>query len=138
MSLNLTITTPEKKVLEESVDEIVAPTTSGEITVLTNHVDIFTAIKPGELTIKKNGKSSSFAITGGFMEVSKNAVSILADYAIRAEDIEVAKAQEAKDRAEKAMKEKVSQQDFAEAESQLRRSLLELEIGKRRRRNTPS
>jgi len=68
------------------------------------------------------------------MEVSKNNVSILADYAIRAEDIEVAKASEAKERAENAMREKTSQQDFAEAEAQLRRSLVELEIGKRRRR----
>ena len=134
MSLNLTITTPEKKVLEETVDEIVVPTTSGEIAVLTNHVDLLTAIKPGELTIKKGTKSSSFAVTGGFMEVSKNNVSILADYAIRAEDIEVAKASEAKERAENAMREKTSQQDFAEAEAQLRRSLVELEIGKRRRR----
>lgn len=138
MSLNLTITTPEKKVLDESIDEVVVPATSGQITILTNHVDLFTAIKPGELTIKKGGKNTTLAITGGFIEVSKNVVSILADYAIRAEDIEVGKAQEAKERAEKAMKEKTSQRDFAEAEAQLRRSLLELEIGKRRRRSSPS
>lgn len=134
MALNLTITTPEKKVLEDTVDEVVVPTTAGEIAILTNHVDLLTAVKPGELTIKKGSKTSSFAITGGFMEISDNNVSILADYAIRSEDIEVAKAQAAKERAEKAMKEKVSQQDFAEAEAQLRRSLLELEIGRRRRK----
>jgi len=135
MAFNLTITTPERIVLEDVVDEVVVPTTSGEIAVLTNHVDLLTAVKPGELTIKKGNKTSSFAITGGFMEVSKNNVSILADYAIRAEDIEIAKAQEAKERAENAMKEKTSQRDFAEAEAQLRRSLVELEIGKRRRRS---
>lgn len=134
MSLNLTITTPEKKVLDETVDEIVVPTTAGEIAILTNHVDLLTAIKPGEITIKKANKTSHFGITGGFLEVSSNNVSILADYAVRAKDIEIAKAEQAKERAEKAMKEKVSQRDFAEAEAQLRRSLMELEIGKRRRR----
>jgi F-type H+-transporting ATPase subunit epsilon len=136
--INLIITTPEKKVLEETVDEIIVTTIAGEITVLTNHVDLLTALKPGELTIKKGAKTSHFGLTGGFMEVSKNNVSILADYAVRAEDVEIAKAQQAKERAEKVMKEKTSQRDFAEAEAQLRRSLLELEIGRRRRRSNPS
>lgn len=138
MALTLTITTPEKKVLEETVDEIIVPTMTGEIAVLPNHIDLLTALKPGELIIKKGSKTSHFGVTGGFMEVSKNSVSILADYAVRTEDIEIAKAQIAKERAEKAMKEKLNQQDFAEAEAELRRSLMELEIGRRRRRSTPS
>lgn len=134
MSLNLTIITPGKKVLEDTVSEVVVSTITGEITILTDHVDLLTSIKPGELTIKKGAKSTYFAVTSGFLEVSNNNISILADYAVRADEIEVAKAREAEERAKKIMSEKVSQKDMALAEADLRRALLELEIGKRRRR----
>jgi len=136
--MQLDIITPIKSVLSEEVDQITLSTESGEITILPNHVPLLTKVKPGELTIKKGNKPSFFAITGGFLEMKENKITILADYAIRAEDIEVAKAKEAQERAEKAMKEKVSGRDFAQAEAQLTRAMLELHIAKRRRKVTPS
>lgn len=136
--MQLDIITPIKSVLSQEVDQITLPTESGEITILPNHIPLLTKVKPGELTIKKNNKSSFFAITGGFLEMKDNKITILADYAIRAEDIEVAKAKEAQERAEKAMKEKISGRDFAQAEAQLTRAMLELHIAKRRRKVTPS
>ena len=133
MNLQLQIITPLKLVLDEEVEEIIVPAETGEITILPNHVSLFTKIKPGELSIRRSKKQSFFAITGGFLEVKENKITILADYAIRADDIGVAKAQEAKERAEKTMKEKVSGRDFAQAEAQFTRAILELKVAKRKR-----
>jgi F-type H+-transporting ATPase subunit epsilon len=128
MKLALEIITPTKVVLSEEVDEITLPTANGEISILPNHIDLLTKIKPGEMTIHRNGKIELFAITGGFLEISSNKVSILADHAIHADDIEIAKAEQAKERAEKAMKEKGTERDFAIANAELVKSLLELKI----------
>lgn len=130
------IITPEKIVFQEEVDEITAPTATGEITILPNHVGLLTKIVPGELTIKKGAQTRFFAVTGGFLEAEKDRITILADYAVRSEEIEVAKAIEAQKRAERLMKEakeKASEKDFALAESELRRAILELKVSHRRR-----
>ena len=128
MKLILEIITPTKVILREEVDEITVTTPNGEISILPNHVDLLTKIIPGEMVIKRNNKSELFAITGGFLEISKNNVSILADHAIRAEDIEVAKAKEAKERAEQVMKDKEGNRNFVMAEADLRRALIELKV----------
>lgn len=138
MKLQLEIITPLKSVLKEEVDEIIIPTDSGEITILPNHVDLVSKVKAGEMTIKKSGKSTFYAITGGFLEISNNTVTILADYAVRAEDIEIAKAKEAQERAREKLRQKVSGREFAQAESDLRKSLAELHVAKRRRPSSPS
>lgn len=138
MKLQLEIITPLKSVLKEEVDQITLPTETGEITILPNHVDLVSKIKTGEMIIKRNSKPTFFAITGGFLEVSNNNVTILADYAVRAEDIEIAKAKEAQERAKEKLRQKVSGREFAQAESDLRKSLAELHVAKRRRPSTPS
>ena len=138
MTLHLEIITPEKIVYKEDVDELIAPTVKGQISILTNHIGLLTQIEPGELIIKKGGREYFIAITGGFLEVKNNNISILADYAVRSEDIEVAKAEQAQKRAEKIMAEKVSEKDFAIAQSELRRSLLELKVaGRRKHHHSP-
>lgn len=135
------IITPERIVFQEEVDEITAPTATGEITILPKHVGLLTKIMPGELTIKKDAQTKFFAITGGFLEVEKDKITILTDYAVRSEEIEVAKAIEAQKHAERLMKEakeKASEKDFALAESELRRAILELKVAHRRRKiHTP-
>lgn len=136
MTLQLEIITPSKVVLKEEVDQITLPTENGEITILPNHVPLITRVVTGEMIIKKNQKSSFFAITGGFLEVSNNNITVLADYAVRAENIEIAKAKEAQERAQNVMKQKVSGRDFIIAEADLRRSLLELKVARRHKRTT--
>lgn len=133
MKLSLEIITPLKVVYKEEVDELVVPTITGEITILPNHVPLLTKIVSGELIVKKGTALQSLAITGGFLEVSKNKITILADYVVRSEDIETEKAEEARKRAEKLLQEKLEEKDFAKAEADLRRSLLELKVSKRRR-----
>lgn len=131
MNFLLEIITPEKVILKDEVDEVVVPTMAGEIGILPNHAELLTKVKPGELIIKKNGKYQAFAIMGGFLEVIDNHVSILADYAVRAEDIEIAKVQEAQERAKQKMKQKDTEKDFRVAEAELRKSLLELKVARK-------
>lgn len=137
MKLQLEIVTPLKTVYKEGVDEIVVPTINGQITILPQHVGLLTKIQPGELLIKNNSSLQSIAITGGFIEVANNKVTILADYAVRSEDIEVAKVDEARKRAEMLLKEKLEVRDFAKAEGELRRTLLELKVAHRRKSRKP-
>lgn len=131
MNLLLEIITPEKVLLKDEVDEVIVPTVTGEIAILPNHAQLLTKINPGELVIRKNGKSQSFAILGGFLEVLNNHISVLADYAIRAEDIEIAKVQEAQERAKQKMKQKDTEQNFRVAEAELRKSLLQLKVARK-------
>lgn len=129
--LTLEIITPQKVVYKDDVDEVIVPTTSGQIAILPNHVPLLSRIKEGEITIKKGQTIDFLAITGGFLEVSKDKVKILADYAIRSHEIEVQRAIEAQKRAEKLMqeaKDKQNEKDFVLAEGELRKALLEIKI----------
>lgn len=138
MSLSLKIVTPTKIVFEDSdIESASFPTSDGEITILTDHIPIVTKIIPGEIIIRKKGKESSLITTEGFLKLeSNNEILLLADYAVRSDEIEIAKVQEAKKKAEQAMKEKLSQKDFAIAEAELRRTLLELKVSQRRKNPT--
>ena len=137
--MDLEIITPEKTIFKETIDEITLTTADGEITVMPNHVNLFTKVMPGEVTIKFSKKELFMAITGGFLEVSGDKLTLLADYAVRAEEIEIEKAVEAQKRAEailKKSKEEGDDRTFADAQGELRRAILELHVAKRRRRST--
>jgi len=136
MKLYLEIITPEKIVFKSEADEVIAPTVSGQIGILPNHVGLLTKIVPGEIIIKKGSEQQFLAVTGGFLEVSGNNVSILADYAVRAEDVEVARAQEARKRAEKLMLEKKTEKDFKIAQAELIKSILELKVANKIKRKS--
>lgn len=133
--LKIKVITPEKTVFEnENIDSITIPTIEGEITVLPGHIPFFSKVSPGEIVIRTDKKEYSLVSVDGFVKVSKdNTVSILSDYAIRSENIEIAKVLEAKKKAENALKDKESARDFAIAEADLRRILLELKIAQRRK-----
>lgn len=136
--LHLEVVTPEKVIYKDEVNEVIVPTVDGHIGILPNHVPLITQIIPGELTIKKSGKDTFLAITGGFLEVANNTVSIIADYAVRSEHIEIAKALEAQKRAEEILKKKseqMSEKDFALAQGELRKAITELKVARRRRGN---
>lgn len=133
-TLHLEIVTPEKLIFSEEVDMVVVPGAEGELGILPHHIALFTKIKPGELKIKKTNKEEYLAITGGFLDVSGTGnVTILADYAVKSEEIEIKRAEEAKKKAEEAMKEKKGTEDFAVLEADLRKALLELKVAKRRK-----
>lgn len=135
MTLHIRIITPENIVLDQDVDEVVLPTTSGEIAVLPNHVPVVTQIAPGVMLVKSHGKEDPIAIDGGFVQITDKDITILADFATHARDISVAKAEEAKRAAEKALQEKKSDVDFAAAEAEFRRAILELKAAQRTNRH---
>jgi F-type H+-transporting ATPase subunit epsilon len=128
MNLLLEIITPEKVIYKDEADEVIAPTVDGEIAILPNHVNLLTQVSPGELIVKKGNNLQHLAITGGFLEVTNNKVSVLAEYAIKAQDIEVARAMEAKKRAEKIMSEKSTDNELKVAQGEMLKAILELKV----------
>ena len=100
--LRLEIVTPEKRVLDTEVDSVTVTTATGEAGILPNHAPLISALKPGILTYTIKGASDKLAVSGGFVEVNGNTVSVLADTASSADEIDVAKARSDKEAAEKA------------------------------------
>lgn len=133
--LTLKIVSPEKLVFQEGdFESITLPTENGEITILPGHIPLVARINPGEVVARKHGKEESLVTTDGFLKLnSKGEVFILADYAVRSEDMEIARVQEAKKKAEEMMKDKGSERDFVIAEAELRKSLLELKVIQKRK-----
>ena len=138
VKLHLEVITPEKVVFKDDIDELFAPTLTGQIGILPNHIELLTKLHHGELIIKNNNQKQSIAVFGGFLEISNNKISILADYAIHARDIDISKSEEARNRAKELMQEKLNNSDFAKAESELLRSLLELRIATKHKRHNIS
>jgi len=100
MAIRLDIVTAEQLVFSDDVDIVVAPGIDGELAILPRHAPLMTMLQPGELRVRKGGEETFMAITGGFLEVRPDRITILADAAERAEDIDAARAEEAKRRAE--------------------------------------
>jgi F-type H+-transporting ATPase subunit epsilon len=134
MAIKLDIVTAEHLVFSEDVDIVVAPGIEGELAILPHHAPLMTMLQPGELRVRKGGEETFMAITGGFLEVRPDRVTILADAAERAEDIDAHRAEEAKRRAEERLSGKVATADMARAEAALRRSLVRLKVAEKRRR----
>jgi F-type H+-transporting ATPase subunit epsilon len=135
MPLKVDVVTAERVVYsDEGVDEVVAPGVAGELAVLPRHAPLLTMIKPGVMRILKGGEEIEMAITGGFLEVRQDRVTILADAAERAEEIDVVRAEEARRRAERILEERVAEEDLARAAAALQRALLRLKVAERRRR----
>ncbi len=138
MSTRLSIVTAEREVFSEDVDEVVAQGVEGQLGILPHHSPLMTTLLPGELLIKQGGEEFYLAISGGFLEVRPDHVIILADTAERVEEIDIARAEEAKRRAEQRLAEKPPGVDMARAEAALRRSLIRLRVAERRRRRRPT
>jgi F-type H+-transporting ATPase subunit epsilon len=132
----LEIVTAERVVFSEDVDVVIVPGIEGQLGVLPHHAPLMTTLEPGELLVRKGGEEFSLAITGGFVEVRPDRIIILADAAERVEEIDVARAEEAKRRAEERLKERAPEVDLLRAEAALRRSLARLDVVARRKRRS--
>lgn len=135
MSLHLIIITQEKELVSQDVDSVTAMTTSGEVTILPGHIPLMTKLTDTEFIYRVKGISHSLAISGGFMNVEpNNRLIVLADSAIRSEDINEAKAEAARQKAYQAMQEqKLSGVQMKIAEGELRKAILELKVAQRRK-----
>ncbi|HET9222657.1 MAG TPA: F0F1 ATP synthase subunit epsilon [Roseiflexaceae bacterium] len=133
MPIHLEIVTAERVVLSDEVDQINAPTKDGRVGILPRHAPLLTVLDVGELDIIKGDSRMPYAISGGFMEVLPNRVTILADTAERADEIDEARAEEARRRAEERIAQRQSDQEMILAEAELRRALIRLKVAQLQR-----
>jgi len=128
-TLRLRIVTPERQLLDEAVDEVTAPGTVGEFGVLPNHITFLSSLQPGLLSYKRGGRTYLLAIGGGFAEVVDNVMTVLADSAEFAEEINVEQTRAALREAEEHLKTlAVTDPAFAEAEVARRLAQVRLEV----------
>jgi F-type H+-transporting ATPase subunit epsilon len=134
-NLKVDIVTAERVVLsEEGVDRLIVPGIEGELGVLPLHAPLLTTIKPGVLRVVKGEEETTMAITGGFIEVRENQVTILADAAERGEEIDVARVEAARRRAEERIASREATVDIVKAEMALKRALARLKASEQVRR----
>lgn len=128
----LSLVTPERKVFEETVDEIILPGSEGYLGVLRGHAPLLTALKTGELSYREGSRWHATFISGGFVEVLPDKVTILADVGERAEEIDVDRARSARERAEKRLKNPDPDFDWDRARSALERSIVRMQVAEKK------
>lgn len=137
MAIKFQIITPERVVFSDEIDQVTLNTRDGEITVLPHHAPLVTSLKPGELICKKGESAYPVAVSGGFAEIKAgDTVIILADTAEKAEEIDVTRAEAAKERALKTMREsrQLDHAEFAALQATLDRAMLRLKVGNKYRK----
>jgi F-type H+-transporting ATPase subunit epsilon len=132
-TLKLEIVTPEAKIYSEDVDMVTVPGIEGEMGIYPMHVPLMTQVGSGELVVRKDGKDYFLAIGEGFIEVTGERVAVMTDMAIKADDIDEAKAEEARRRAEARLQEKLGGEESAMVNAALARSLAQLKVKRRQR-----
>jgi F-type H+-transporting ATPase subunit epsilon len=135
--LLLEIVTAEREVYSDQVDVVVAPGIEGELGILPRHAPLITALHPGMLQVKKDGEETLMVVSGGFLQVYRDRVLILADAAERADEIEESRAEAARQQAITALQQRGTGSDVVQAEAArlaLRRSLARLQVARRRQR----
>jgi F-type H+-transporting ATPase subunit epsilon len=131
-TLKLEIVTAEGPVFSEDVELVTLPGVAGQFGVYPQHVPLMAQMEPGEIIVRKDGRDTFFACGGGLIEVTANRVSILTDLAVQADKIDEAKTEEARQRAEARLKEKLSDEEVATINASLARSLAQLRVKRRR------
>jgi len=132
-TLKLEIVTPEAQIYSEDVDMVTLPGIEGEMGIYPMHVPLMTQIAPGEIVVRKNGQDHHLAVGEGFVEITGERVAIMSDMAIKAENIDEAKAEEARKRAEARLAEKLDDEESALVSAALARSLAQLKVKRRNR-----
>ena len=135
MPLHLEVITPERKVYEDDVDMVIAPAADGYVGILPHHAPLLTVLGPGEFRVKVGGTEQALAVFGGFLEVRGDRVVVLTEAAEEIEDIDVQRAQAARERAQAALQAPASAADEARARASLQRALVRIRLSERRRRS---
>lgn len=133
MPLHLKIITPRNIVVDEEVDEVIAPSADGEITVLPKHTHLLTLLKEGIISYKTGGKSDNLAIGGGYLETEGKSVTVLVSRAYHEKELDEAATRKAIEEAEKIIAESKDESERVEASALLRRSLIDMKLITRRR-----
>ena len=134
MPLQVEIVTAEHSVLEDTADMVIAPGAEGVLGILPRHAPMIALLKAGELRLKRGGDEVAIAVAGGVMQVQPDKVTVLADAAERAEEIDEARAREAVERARQRMGEIRDREDLAATQAAIDRATVRLRVAERRRR----
>ena len=135
-TLKLEIVTPQATVFSEDVHMVTLPAIEGEIGIYPQHTQLITQVVPGEIIVTKDGADTLLAVGEGLVEVTATRVSILTDMAIRADQIDEAKVQEARDRAAARLREKISDEEVASVNASMVRALAQLQVRRRLKMRT--
>jgi F-type H+-transporting ATPase subunit epsilon len=135
--MQLEIITAEQQVYGDEVELVVAPGIEGELGILANHAPLMTALQPGEILIRKDGEETYLVVTGGFIEVIGNKVTILADACERSDEINEERAQVAVDRARERMASQDSDMQLERAMASIHRAQVRLNVVRRHRPRGP-
>ena len=128
--IDLEVTTPERRVLAETVDEVILPGTDGYLGVLPGHAPLLTGLNAGAVEFRVGKRTHYIAVSAGFAEILRNRISILADTAELAAEIDVERAERSKDRAEKTLSRQDPGMDMMEVEARLRRAIARIQVRK--------
>ncbi len=129
MTIHVDIVSAEEEIFSGPANEVFAPAVMGEVGILPRHTPLITHLKPGEVVVRQEGKDDQFFfVSGGILEVQPHVVTVLADTAMRAADIDEAEAKAAKERAEEAMRNSQSDQEYAKANAELLEAVAQLRM----------
>ncbi len=131
-TLKLEIVTPQAVVYEADVQMVTLPAVDGQIGVLPKHVPLLTQLTPGELIVRRDGTETLMAVGEGLVQITADRVSIVTDMAVAADRIDDARVEEAKQRAEARLRDKISDEEVASVNASLARSLAQLKVKRRR------
>lgn len=120
MTMRVDIVSAEEEIFSGSATMVFAPAEMGELGITPRHTPLLTKLKPGEVRVQtQNGEEQFFFVSGGMLEIQPHVVTVLSDTAIRAKDLDEASALEAKERAERALRGRKSEMDYAKAKAEL-------------------
>jgi F-type H+-transporting ATPase subunit epsilon len=129
MTIHVDIVSAEEEIFSGVANEVSAPAEMGEVGILPRHAPLITRLKPGEIKLKVDGKDDQFFfVSGGILEIQPHVVTVLADTAIRAKDLDEASAAEAKKRAEEALADSKGEIDYAKAQAELLEAIAQLRM----------
>jgi F-type H+-transporting ATPase subunit epsilon len=126
MTIHVDIVSAEKEIYSGLAEMVFAPAEMGEVGIAPRHAQLITRLKPGEVRVKTATEEFPFFVSGGLLEVQPHVVTVLADTAIRAKDIDEAAALQAKSRAEEALADKSGKIDYAKAQAELAEAVMQL------------
>lgn len=128
MTMHVDIVSAESEIFSGTVEAVFAPAVMGEVGIWPRHAPLLTQLKPGEVrVIKQGGEEDLFYVSGGMLEIQPHVVTVLADTAVRAKNLDEAQALEAKARAEQAMKDRSSDEEYARAQAELAEAVAQLQ-----------
>lgn len=134
MTIHVDIVSAESAIFSGAVEAVFASAVMGDVGIYPRHTPMLTRLKPGEVRVLVNGKEEQFYVSGGMLEVQPHVVTVLADTAMRADDVDEAAALQAKADAERALKDRDAKMDYAEAQVQLAEAMAQLRSIERMRK----